>query len=109
MWRFQLSFLTDIQLHKHFQLSSLDFSLSMFTDSAVIKKSLCSMIVFPLLLAQSSLFFFLEKSFVLIERHKSIPVKRTECVLLGPPDRLAKQSEVGLLGGGGSSVIVYPV
>ena len=44
-----------------------------------------------------------------LERHKSIPVKRAECVLLGPPDRLAKQSEVGLLGGGGSSVIVYPV
>ena len=44
-----------------------------------------------------------------LERHKSIPVKRAECVLLGPPDRLAKQSEVGLLGGGGSSVTVYPV
>ena len=47
--------------------------------------------------------------FETLERPKSIPVKRAECVLLGPPDWLAKQSEVELLGGGGSSVIGYPV
>ena len=51
------------------------------------------------------------KSFLchVLERHRSIPVKRAECVLLGPPDRLAKQSGVEFLGGGGSSLIVYPI
>ena len=44
-----------------------------------------------------------------LERHKSIPVKRDECVLLGPPDRLAKRSSAGLLGGGGSCFIVCPI
>ena len=46
-----------------------------------------------------------------LERHKSsIPVKRAEYVLLGPElEQLAKRSGAGLLGGGGSCLIVCPI
>ena len=44
-----------------------------------------------------------------IERHRSIPIKRADSVLVGLHDRLAKRSEAGLLGGEGSRLIVYPI
>ena len=44
-----------------------------------------------------------------VERHRSIPIKRADSVLVGLPERLAKLSGVGLLEGGGTRLIVYPI
>ena len=44
-----------------------------------------------------------------IERHRSIPIKRADSVLVGLHDRLAKRSEAGHLGGEGSRLIVGPI
>ena len=44
-----------------------------------------------------------------IERHRSIPIKRADRVLVGLHGRLAKRSEAGHLGGEGSRLIVGPI